>query len=183
MSNHKSAVLFLVFSRPHLTAQVMATIRAAQPKRLYVAADGPRKRPGEDELCNEARRIATEVDWPCEVRTLFRDTNLGCRVGVSTAMDWFFEHEKEGIILEDDCVPSQSFFPYCAELLDRYRDDARIMCISGDNPRARPVQRRESYVFSRYPLIWGWATWQRAWRLYDATRSSWPEYRSSGRFP
>jgi hypothetical protein len=171
------SVLFLVFNRPHTTAQVMAAIRAARPARLYVAADGPREgHHGEPERCAEARRIATEVDWPCQVRTLFRDTNLGCRVGVSTAIDWFFEYEEEGIILEDDCVPSQSFFPYCAELLDRYRDDQRIMCISGDSfQNERPITPY-SYYFSRYNHVWGWATWRRAWQLYDPRMEGWTKH-------
>src|SRR5688572_20906804 len=102
-------VLFLVFNRPDTTARAFEAIRSARPARLYVAADGPRVgRAGEAERCAEARRIATAADWPCEIRTLFRDRNLGCRLGVSTAIDWFFEHEQEGIILEDDCVPSPS---------------------------------------------------------------------------
>ena len=175
-------ILFLVFNRPDTTARVFEAIRRARPARLYVAADGARaERQGEAGRCAETRRIATAVDWPCEVRTLFRDQNLGCRLGVSTAIDWFFEHEQEGIIIEDDCVPSPSFFPYCAELLDRYRHDERVMCISGDNPAGSMPRHDASYAFSRYPLIWGWATWRRAWRLYDVDMSNWPRFRDAGR--
>jgi hypothetical protein len=175
------AVLLLVFRRPEQTRRVFESVRRAKPSRLYVAADGPRPdRPGEAALCEEARRIATNVDWPCTVRTLFRDHNLGCRMGVSTALDWLFEHEKEGVVLEDDCVASSSFFPYCAELLERYRDDERVMCISGDNfQRGRSVTPY-SYYFSRYMHCWGWATWRRAWRLYDRNMELWPEFRDSG---
>ncbi len=156
------------------------SVRKAQPSRLYVAADGPRRdRAAEAQACDETRRIATSVDWPCVVQTLFRSGNLGCRVGVSTAIDWFFEHEEEGIILEDDCVPSASFFPYCAELLERFRDDQRIMCISGDNfQRGRSVTPY-SYYLSRYMHCWGWATWRRAWRLYDRDMALWPEFRDA----
>jgi hypothetical protein len=176
----KSPVLVLIFNRPDKTALVMDAIRAAAPPRLYVAADGPRDRPGEAERCKEARGIATLVDWPCEVHTLFRDRNLGCGVAVSNAISWFFEHEEEGIVLEDDCVPSSSFFPYCAELLERYRSDTRIMCVSGDNFQCGYSCDKYSYYFSRYVQIWGWATWRRAWRLYDFEMRWWPEFRDSG---
>jgi hypothetical protein len=175
-----SAVLFLIFNRPDTTALAMEAIRHARPPRLYIAADGPRERPGEREQCDEARRTATAVDWPCEVNTFFREGNLGCRIAVSTAIDWFFEREEEGLILEDDCVPSQSFFPYCDALLQRYRYDERIMCLSGNNfQRGRNVTPY-SYYFSRYTHIWGWASWRRAWRLYDSSMSSWADYRQLG---
>ena len=120
----KTAVLFLVFNRPDTTKQVFKAIRQAKPPRLYVAADGPRAdKPGEAEKVEQARRIAMQVDWDCEVKTLFREKNLGCGKAVSSAIDWFFENEEEGIILEDDCLPSQSFFWFCEELLERYRLD------------------------------------------------------------
>lgn len=176
-----TAVLLLVFRRPESTRRMFESVRRARPSRLYVAADGPRKdRSGEAALCEEARRVATSADWPCTVRTLFREENLGCRVGVSTALDWFFEHESEGIVLEDDCVASDSFFPFCAELLERFRDDERVMSISGDNfQRGRSVTKY-SYYFSRYMHCWGWATWRRAWRLYDRDMTLWPALRNSG---
>jgi hypothetical protein len=117
-----TAVLFLVFNRPDPTRRVFDAIRAARPARLYVAADGPRAdRAGEAERCAEVRAMATAVDWPCEVLTLFRDANLGCKRGVAEGIDWFFAHEAEGIILEDDVLPHPSFFAYCATLLERYR--------------------------------------------------------------
>ncbi len=170
-------VLFLVFNRPQTTVLVMEAIRASRPKRLYVAADGPREgKPGEAERCAEARRIATQVDWPCEVRTLFREGNLGCRDAVSSAITWFFEREPEGIILEDDCLPSPCFFPYCAELLTRFRDDERIMCITGNNFQQDMSGYPYSYYFSKYNHIWGWATWRRAWQCYDDTMKLYPEY-------
>ena len=113
-------------------------IRKAKPPRLYVAADGPRAL-GEREKCEQVRRIATQVDWDCDVKNFFRDKNLGCRVAVSSAIDWFFENEEEGIILEDDCLPSQSFFWFCEELLERYRLDMRIMAVSGNNFQKGPT--------------------------------------------
>lgn len=163
----QSPVLFLVFNRPEVTARVFQAIRQARPARLYVAADGARpSRHGEDERCERVRRIATSVDWPCHLKTLFRDRNLGCRLAVSSAITWFFEHESEGIILEDDCLPSHDFFPYCDELLERHREDERVMCISGDNFISGHWQPDSSYYFSRYAHIWGWATWARAWKRY-----------------
>jgi hypothetical protein len=168
-----SPVLFLVFNRPSTTKRVFEQIRRAQPSRLFVAADGPRlDRAGEAERCAEVRKIIDGVDWECEVRTLFRGDNLGCRKAVSSAIDWFFENVEEGIILEDDCLPSQSFFHFCAELLDRFRDDSRVMQISGSNYLS--VTLKESYYFSKYGPIWGWATWKRAWKLYDVEMQLWP---------
>src|SRR5262249_49404554 len=173
----KVPVLFLVFNRPETTARVMEAIRAAGPERLYVAADGPQDgKTGEAERCADVRQIATRVDWPCEVRTLFRERNLGCRQAVSNAITWFFEQEQEGVILEDDCLPSQSFFPYCAELLAHFRDDERIMCITGNNFQQDMSGYPYSYYFSKYVHVWGWATWRRAWRSYDDTMKLYPEY-------
>jgi len=176
----KTPILLLIFKRPKTTRRVMAAISHARPSRLYVAADGPRAGRADEKLCEEARQIATSHGWPCTVRTLFRDRNLGCRVAVSTALDWFFEQEEQGIILEDDCVPSPTFFPFCNELLDRFRDDERIMCISGDNFQKGRFVTPHSYYFSRYMHCWGWATWRRAWSLYDREMSLWPEFRRSG---
>jgi hypothetical protein len=174
-------ILFLIFNRPDTTAKVFEAIRQARPPRLYIAADGPRpNRDAEAARCDEARRIAIQVDWPCEVKTLFRDRNLGCRLGPSSAIGWFFEHEEEGIVLEDDCLPSQSFFPYCAELLARYRHDERIMCVSGDNFQSGRAVTPFSYYFSRYSDTWGWASWRRAWELYDGEMTLWPAFRDGG---
>jgi hypothetical protein len=176
----QTAILFLVFNRPYTTRQVLATIRQARPARLYIAADGPRAdRPSEKKLCEEVRRIATTVDWPCDIQTLFREENLGCRRSVSGALDWFFEQEESGVILEDDCVPDQSLFPFTEELLDRYRDDKRIMNICGTNlnPDVRTPLR--SYFFSRYNNSCGWASWSRAWRHYDHDMSLWPSLRNT----
>jgi hypothetical protein len=176
----ETAVLLLIFRRPGATARVMEAIRAAQPTRLYVAADGARDRAGEAEECAEARRIATAVDWPCTMTTLFRQSNLGLQVAISSALDWFFEQEDQGIIIEDDCVPSSSFFRYCSELLSRYRFDTRIMSIGGGN-YTKGIRRCEySYYMSPYFDCWGWATWRRAWSLYDAEMRLWPQFRDRG---
>lgn len=176
----RSPILFLVFNRPQFTREVFARIREARPERLYIAADGPRPNiPGEAEICQAARNAASEVDWPCEVRTLFRDDNLGCRYAVSQAIDWFFGMEPEGIIIEDDCLPDLSFFRFCDSLLEHYRDDERVMAINGANKLSPQVQH-SSYFFSRHCHVWGWATWRRAWKYYDVEMRSWPKFLEAG---
>jgi hypothetical protein len=173
----KTAVLFLVFNRPDTTKQVFEAIRKAKPPRLYVAADGPKiVNSGEAEKVEQARLIATQVDWDCEVHTLFRKENLGCGKAVSSAITWFFETEEEGIILEDDCLPSQSFFWFCEELLERYREDMRIWHIAGYKHFGLRHDKF-SYNFSFYTPIWGWATWRRAWKYYDFDLSSYRTFK------
>lgn len=164
----ETPVLFLIFNRPDTTQQVFNQIRQIKPKYLFVAADGPRSvRPEELSLCTETREIIQKVDWKCEVKTLFQDKNLGCGKAVSGAINWFFEQVEYGIILEDDCIPDLSFFPYCEELLIKYKYDEQVMHIGGNNFQ-KGIQRGEaSYYFSFYPHIWGWATWRRAWEYYD----------------
>jgi len=161
-------VLFLIFNRPDTTKRVFESIREAKPPRLYIAADGARKdRIGEAELCEQTREITNNVDWKCEVKTLFRAENLGCKNAVSSAINWFFENEEEGIILEDDCLPNQSFFVFCQELLNYYRSDERVMHIGGTNFLDGKIIGDASYYFSNIHHIWGWATWRRAWKYYD----------------
>jgi hypothetical protein len=171
-----SPVLFLIFNRPDVTRRVFNAIRMARPPKLYIAADGPRmNKAGEAERCKEVQDIVSRVDWPCEVNKLIREDNLGCRLAISDALDWFFLQEPEGIILEDDCLPDPSFFQYCDELLERYRGNDRVGMISGCNFQSG-IQRGEgSYYFSQFCHIWGWATWARAWKKYDVKISQWPE--------
>ena len=164
----KTAVLFLVFNRLDTTKQVFEAIRQAKPPRLYIAADGAREtKEGEAEKVKAVRDyIISNIDWECEVKTLFREQNFGCGPNVKSSIDWFFENEEMGIILEDDTVPSQSFFYFCEELLSRYKDDTRIAQINGTNHIGyKPFD--ESYLFSKYKACWGWASWQRAWKNMD----------------
>ena len=179
----EKAVLFLIFNRPDTTAEAFERIRAARPSRLYVAGDGARRdREGELERVAKARVIATDIDWPCEVKTLFRDENLGCKRAVSGALDWFFAQEEEGIILEDDCVPDPSFFQFCEEMLERYREEESVATISGNNFVSRGPRDANRYFFSRYFHCWGWATWRRGWELYRANLKGWPEWHASEEF-
>ncbi len=169
-------VLFLVFNRPVQTSRVFAAIRQARPPRLYVAADGARPGVPEDVAkCAEVRRIVGRIDWPCEVKTLFRTEHFGCKRAVSGAITWFFDQELEGIILEDDCLPSLTFFWFCEALLARFRDDERVWQICG-TAMLKPnsyTHTEDSYIFSRYAPIWGWASWRRAWAHYDADLTDW----------
>lgn len=161
-------ILLLVFNRPILAKRIFNQIREARPKQLFVAADGPRNdRLGEPELCAEARGIVKQVDWSCEVKTLFREHNLGCKNAVSEAISWFFTHVDEGIILEDDCLPTLDFFRFCEELLPKYRNDSRIGMISGNNFGFDLYDEALSYSFSKHGFIWGWATWKRCWEKYN----------------
>lgn len=174
-----TAVLFLVFNRPEITAKCFGAIRAARPARLYVAADGPRSGlPGEAERCERVRTISTAVDWPCDIKVLFRTENLGCRHAVSGALQWFFEHEEEGIVLEDDCLASADWFRFAEEMLEYYRYDSRIMCVSATHFHGEAHVPDYSYFFSRYNHCWGWASWRRAWAMYDSEMISWPTLRN-----
>lgn len=172
-------VALLVFNRPAITERVFEALRAARPDQLLVVADGPRAdRPEEAALCEEVRRIVERVDWPCEVRRNYSDINLGCKRRVSSGLDWVFEQVEEAIILEDDCLPDPSFFSFCQELLAFHRDEARIMMICGTNLLGRWNADKQSYHYSNYDWVWGWATWRRAWRHYDVSMSLWPERES-----
>lgn len=179
---HNTAVLFIVFNRPSTTKIVFEAIRRAKPSRLYIAADAPRPTVISDMAqCLEVQRIVNEVDWNCDVKRLIRNENLGCGKGVSSAITWFFQHEEEGIILEDDCLPSASFFPFCTELLDRYRDDTRVMHIGGNNLEKKKLRAEDySYRFSSHVYVWGWATWRRAWKLHDLDMNFHPEITDKG---
>jgi hypothetical protein len=176
----RTPVAFIIFNRPDVTARVFAEIARARPPKLLVVADGARTgRPGEAEACRAARAIVERVDWDCEVLTNFSDVNLGCRRRVSSGITWVFQEVEEAIILEDDCLPHPTFFPYCEELLARYRDDERVMHISGDNFQYGHSRTHDSYYFSRMVNIWGWASWRRAWRHYDVEMPLYPSLRDT----
>jgi hypothetical protein len=169
-------VLVVAFNRPELLARVIDRLREVRPTQVFVAVDGPRPdRAGEAERVQACRDLAGSIDWPCEVRTLFQESNLGCGLGVSTAITWFFEQVERGIILEDDIVPDVSFFGFCSELLDRYEDDERVFAVSGCNvvPRTRLAEPDDSYRFSQIPVVWGWATWRRSWRQHRLRIKGW----------
>jgi hypothetical protein len=170
-------VVFLIFNRPDLTARTFESIRNARPAQLHVVADGPRPdRPGEANLCEATRAVIEQVDWPCEVTKDYSEINLGCGKRVSSGITGAFKLFEEAIILEDDCLPHPCFFAFCSDLLARYRSDQRVMAITGNNFQSGQRRGPYSYYFSKYPHIWGWATWRRAWLHYDFTMTDWAEY-------
>ena len=172
-------ILFCIFNRPELTARVFESIRARQPRQLFIASDGPRAlHPNDDAKVEAARQVVSQIDWDCDVKTRFLPNNLGCKHAISSAISWAFEEVENLIILEDDCLPSESFYGYCGSLLDRYRNEDRVMMISGNNFQPGP-RSDSSYYFSRWTHIWGWATWKRAWQHFDVNVSSWPQLKRS----
>jgi hypothetical protein len=176
----ETPVLFITFRRPDTTRKVFERIRQAQPKRLYTAQNFPSSDNTEEiRKWKDVRAIIENVDWDCDTRRLYRERYLDVKTSVSSAIDWFFENVEEGIILEDDCLPDQSFFQFSEIMLEKYRNDTRIMMISGTNFLFNKVTISESYFFSKYYAIWGWATWRRAWMKYDIDMNNWPEFRNN----
>lgn len=179
--NLTTPVVFIIFNRPETTTKVFEAIRQAKPKILFVIADGPRSnKPGEKEICVKTRSIVKQIDWDCEVHTNYSEFNLGCRNRVSSGLDWVFSNVEEAIILEDDCLPHPTFFRYCQELLERYKDNQKIMMISGNNVLYDYKYTSSSYYFSEYIHIWGWATWRRAWQLFDLEMKDWNRFTEIG---
>jgi hypothetical protein len=173
-------VAFIIFNRPTATRQVFDAIRQVRPQQLFVIADAPRADCPDDVVrCAATRAIIDEVDWDCEVFKNYADRNLGCGLRPASGLDWVFKHVETAIVLEDDCLPDPSFFPYCTELLDRYRDDSRIVHISGNNFQFGQQRGNYSYFYSRYTHHWGWATWRRAWHNFDYDLTKWPDLQAT----
>lgn len=169
-------LLLIAFNRPDLFAQLIERLRETQPQRIYIAIDGPRVgHPTDAQRVQETRDLIRSIDWTSDVQALIQETNLGCGLGVSTALSWFFDHEERGIVLEDDILPRASFFGFCGELLERYENDERVLAISGCNfvPPEHQSDPGQAYRFSRVPHIWGWATWRRSWQLHSLDMSDW----------
>ena len=174
--NLEIPVLLVIHRRASATRRVFNAIAEAQPRRLFIAADGPAS-PSDRQACDETRAAVLKIEWPCEVAHDFSESNLGLNRRMISAIDWVFRESEAAIVLEDDCVPHPHFFRFCASMIDRFRDDARIVHVSGECYRREPPGD-DSYFFSKYPLAWGWATWRRAWSLFDARLSSWPHCRA-----
>ncbi|CDZ67730.1 Hemolytic protein HlpA-like protein [Neorhizobium galegae bv. orientalis] len=173
-------VVFIIFNRPDLTESVFREIEKARPGKLFIIADGPRAdRANEAEKCAETRKVVETITWDCEVFRNYSDANLGCRKRISSGLDWVFSQTDRAIIIEDDCLPDPSFFPYCTELLEKYENDDRVGSINGSNFTHGRVEVEDSYYFSRYPLIWGWATWRRVWKNYDVSIKHWGTLREN----
>lgn len=176
-------VLLIVSNQPEATKQVFERISKVAPSRLYIAADGPIKENLSDlRKCQEVRKVKDQVDWHCEVKTLYQDDHFGAGKAANAAIDWFFDQEPEGIILEDDCLPDSSFFLFCQQLLYRYRDDNRVMHICGSNPLGTWDREEYSYYFSRHATLGGWAGWRRAWKLKNFNKLRYEAIRRHGFF-
>ncbi|MBR5419960.1 MAG: hypothetical protein IK115_02300 [Lachnospiraceae bacterium] len=183
MADRRVPVAFITFNRPDTTKEVFAAIRAAAPERLYHISDAPREGNADDAVKVEECRsyVREHLDWDCELVCVYADKNMGCRERVSSGITEVLSKEERIIILEDDVVPSQAFFPYCEALLELYADDPKVMMISGTN-LVREWESGQDYCFSCFPSVWGWATWARAWKDYDASVRDWPERKASGEF-
>ncbi|WP_080237117.1 hypothetical protein [Spirosoma rigui] len=170
----ETPVLLIIFNRPDITRKTVEQIKKVKPKRLYIAADGPRSdKPDDLAKCQKTRSITEQIDWACELKTLFHEVNKGCGYGPVAAIDWFFSEVEFGIILEDDCIPDESFFYFCEELLTRFKDDHNVSMIAGTNPFVKWKAAHTSYMFSNMAFSWGWATWQRSWHTFDYTAEKW----------
>lgn len=176
--SYNTPILLLVFKRPDLTQKVFDRVRQVQPKQLFISADGARAhKAGEAEQVEATRRIFEKVDWDCEVHTLYRDSNLGCRMAVSGGINWFFEHVERGIILEEDCIPDLTFFQFAEEMLERFEGNDEVMSISGLNLIQDQTQDiATSYLFTKFVFYWGWATWRSAWQKMDVDMNRFPEF-------
>ena len=173
-------VAFIVFNRPRYTREAFASIRAAQPRELFLIADGPRtSHPSDRPLCDEVRGIVEQVDWPCTVHKIYAAENLGLKKRVTTGLNAVFDQVERAIILEDDCLTHPDFFIFCESLLDRYAPDDRVWVISGDNHQHGKRRGDASYYFSKYADCWGWATWRRAWQHNQGDIPFWPAWKES----
>lgn len=167
MNKLNTPILFLTFNREKQTFKVFDKIKDNKPTKLYLASDGPRNISEEKVVKNIRETLINQIDWDCKIGTKFNENNLGCKKAISAAIDWFFQNEEMGIILEDDCLPNDSFFTFCNQLLMKYKDNKKIGMISGDNFQFGKRRGCADYYFSNYPHIWGWATWKDRWDKYN----------------
>ena len=175
-------IAIFTFNRPQLTERLLSILAKIKPGRILVVSDGPRSHvTGDVEKCAAVRKLFENLDWECRIDRNFADSNMGSFPRNSSGLNWVFEQVEEAVILEDDCVPDLSFFPYCEELLDKYRNNSRIGLISGNNFLKNPdIQQKQSYFFSGYATTWGWASWRRTWQKVDLNMPYWPQFRDSG---
>ncbi|MCA2847470.1 MAG: glycosyltransferase family 2 protein [Pseudanabaena sp. M135S2SP2A07QC] len=174
----KTPIVLIAYNRLEQTQKVIARILEAKPVEVFLIIDAPRNDQSiDEEKCHAVRKLLDQTEWNCQVFKNYAETNLGCKQRISTGLDWVFSQVESAIILEDDCLPDRSFFPFCEELLNRYRDDRRIVAISGDNFQFGRTRTNYSYYYSLYNHCWGWATWRRAWQHYDVDMKLWETVR------
>ena len=174
----QTPVAIFIFNRPHCTEQLVHALAVVRPANLFVIADGPRNT-SDIELCEQTRAIIDQIDWPCTIVKRYATSNIGCRESIPNGLNWVFEQVDACIILEDDCIPQPSFFPFCQELLSRYKHDERVMTVGGHRSDGPNELGTESYYFSKYPSVWGWATWKEKWAKYDLNMHQWAELKDS----
>ncbi len=176
----KTPILFITFNRIDTTLKVLSSIKIYKPSKFYIFSDGPRTNmENEMNVINDLRNIILKnIDWECEVFEKFMDFNLGCGLGPSNAITWFFNFEKEGIILEDDCLPNMDFFNFCEEMLVKYEYDKSIMQINGFNNLGSNLNSNQYYM-SNYPRIWGWATWKNRWEKFNYKMDDWDLFKNN----
>lgn len=182
MTKVKNPILLVIFNRPNQTAKVFDVIKKVKPDRLYINSDGPRKQFYDEDkiLIEKTRNIVKSIDWPCKLKTNFLQDNLGLKKSVARGIDWFFDQEEKGIILEDDCLPHLDFFKYCDEMLDYYNNDKEVFAINGTSfSKYSKENSSASYYFSKYIHVWGWAGWRRSWKYYNYHMSFWPAWKKS----
>lgn len=171
-------ILIVAWNRPAHARRLVDSVRPFRPSQVWVSVDGPRDSSDVLPIERTKKSILDSLDWACNIRTQFHESNLGCREGVSSALDWFFAGNDEGIILEDDLVLGSESLPFLQAMLEKYRDEPRVMSVSADNSLGVKVRDGSSYFFLGFPHVWGWATWKRAWSLYDRNMDSWIAARS-----
>ncbi len=168
-------ILYLAFNRLDSVKKTFPEIQKAKPKQLFIACDGPRNKEEKEKTDSVRKYILKNINWKCKVKTLFRNKNLGCKYAVAGAINWFFKNVEQGIILEDDCLPDQSFFRFCQEMLEKYKNNEKIIQISGTSFFSKK-RNKYSYIFSRYGNIWGWSTWRRSWKNYDVDLKNYDKF-------
>jgi len=173
-------VVFIIFNRPNTTERVFREIAKAKPSKLFVISDGPREgHPEEGIIVAKTRKIIEKVDWPCDLKLNFSQSNQGCGKRLHSGLNWVFDEVEQAIILEDDCLPGKDFFRFCEEMLDKYADCDDLGMVNGINVLENQISIAESYYFSKYAHVWGWATWRRVWQKYDFNLSEWPHFKKN----
>lgn len=177
----KVPIVLIFYKRVDTTEKVINSIRQVKPERVYLIADAPKQGyPEEKEKVKQTRLLVEKaIDWPCEIKRNYAEINMGCKKRVESGISWVFEQEEEAIIIEDDIVPSIDFYYFCQDMLERYRNNPEVLMVSGYK-NVEYYQSKDQYLFSAFSCIWGWATWRRAWKLYDKDLSTWKENKRKG---
>lgn len=174
-----TAVAIFIYKRPENLEAIISVLKEFHPARILLIADGPKNKSEALVVKNTREKIESLIDWPCQVYKNYSLVNMGLKERFKTGIDWVFNHCDKAIFIEDDCIPNYTFFEFCTELLEKYIDDKRVMTISGNNFEFGKGKSKDSYHFSQYPHVWGWATWKRAWADYDSDISDWPSLRNT----